>query len=401
MIKICQSLFFIIVVFFAFSSEISAQRVKLGIDVLAENNFSVLRGKRVGLITNQTGVNSKGEKTRTILHRARGVELVALYTPEHGLDGTEKAGKYVPNRTDSLTGLVAYSLYGPTRKPNPAMLQNVDILVFDMQDIGARSYTYVSTMIRCMEAAAEMGIEFLVLDRPNPLGGVRIEGPGLEAKWVSFVGQIPVPYVHGMTVGELARMANSKGWFNGKCKLGVVPMAGYRRSMTWSDTGLRWFRTSPNIPHGVSPAYYVATGIAGSLSGLELGIGTSEAFEYLCSSWVNAESFTRYMQSKNPGIHFKPVTFKSSKGAKITIDPKTKGNLTAINIFAIAEFNRHTSRNLFTRTKASSLDIFYKVYGSTDLRRLESGTSPEKIVASWTPGVERFKRDRAPFLLYQ
>ena len=164
-------------------------KVKPGIDVLRDDGFAALRGKRVGLITNQSGVDSKGVKTRLVLHKADVANLVALYTPEHGLDGTEIAGKWVASRKDAATGLTAFSLYGKTRKPPAAMLKGVDVLVFDIQDVGARCYTYVSTMGLCMEAAAESGIEFMVLDRPNPLGGVRVEGPPIERGWMSFVGQ--------------------------------------------------------------------------------------------------------------------------------------------------------------------------------------------------------------------
>src|SRR5437588_1037072 len=159
--------------------------VKLGIDVLESSGYAFVKGKRVGFVTNQTGVDSNGVPTRVLLKR--NVNLVALYTPEHGLDGTEKAGRYVSSRRDPLTGLTAYSLYGPTRKPTPAMLRGIDMLVFDIQDIGCRSYTYISTMGKCMEAAAENNIDFVVLDRPNPLGGARVEGPMVERPWISFV----------------------------------------------------------------------------------------------------------------------------------------------------------------------------------------------------------------------
>jgi uncharacterized protein YbbC (DUF1343 family) len=174
--------------------------VELGIDVLESNGYSLLKNKRVGLITNQTGVDSRGVRTRVLLRK--NCNLVALYTPEHGLDGREKAGRYIRSRRDPVTGLTAYSLYGPTRKPTPVMLRGIDTLVFDLQDIGCRSYTYVSTMAKGMEATAENHIEFVVLDRPNPLGGLRVEGPLVDPQWISFVGQIPVPYVHGMTVAN-------------------------------------------------------------------------------------------------------------------------------------------------------------------------------------------------------
>ena len=174
----------------------------LGVDVLASRGFDLLRGKRVGLITNHTSLTGRGEQTRRALQRALGGSLTALYAPEHGIDGSIKAGVHVSTRRDSVTGLTVYSLYGPTRKPTPAMLASIDVLVFDLQDIGCRSYTYISTMIVSMEAAAENGKLFVVLDRPNPMGGWRVEGPPLEPQWKSFVGQVPVPYVHGMTAGE-------------------------------------------------------------------------------------------------------------------------------------------------------------------------------------------------------
>src|SRR5450432_779466 len=242
------------VLFCAASAQAS---VELGIDVLVSHDYSLLAGKRVGLITNQTGVNSAGIKTRLLLKRH--CNLVALYTPEHGLDGTEKAGRKVGTARDRLTGLPIHSLYGATRKPTPEMLRGLDALVFDLQDIGCRSYTYLSTMGKAMEAAGEAGIEFIVLDRPNPLGGQRVEGPPIEKQWISFVGQFPVPYVHGLTAGEMAGMANDRGWMGARCRLVVVPMKGWSRSMAWPDTGLRWVQTSPNIPNALSPFYYAAT----------------------------------------------------------------------------------------------------------------------------------------------
>jgi uncharacterized protein YbbC (DUF1343 family) len=386
------------------SMSLSAARaqVALGIDVLAADNFRLLQGQRVGLITNQTGVNRRGIRTREILHKAPNVRLVALYTPEHGLDGVEKAGKYVASRRDALTGVMAYSLYGPTRKPTPAMLEGVDTLVYDMQDIGCRSYTYISTMIKCMDAAGENGLRFVVLDRPNPLGGERIEGPGIESRWISFVGQIPTPYVHGMTAGEIARMANARGWAGAKCKLDVVPMRGWNRGMLWRDTGLRWVRTSPNIPHADSPAYYVATGILGSLAGVDIGIGTSEPFERAAAPWMDAVTLTRHMQRvAGRGIRYAPFSGSGGQGVRIRIDPRAAANLTEINVHLIAELNRRTNRSLFARTSKSGMDIFTKVCGGPALRRdLEAGVTPSRIVASWAGVASRFRRERAPFLLY-
>ncbi len=373
-------------------------RVQLGIDVLEQNDFSILKGKRVGLITNQTGVNSSGVRTREVLHRTRNVNLVALFTPEHGLDGTELAGKYVPNRKDSLTGLTAYSLYGPTRKPTAEMLRGIDVLVFDMQDIGCRSYTYVSTMGRCMEAAGENDVEFVVLDRPNPLGGNRVEGPMVESRWISFVGQFPVPYVHGLTTGELARMSNGKGWMAAKCKLQVVPMQGWQRGMAWADTGLKWYRTSPNIPRGTSPHYYVVTGIVGSLSGVDCGVGGPKPFEYIKAPWVDGDALaSRLRKADLGGVAVTPI----SRGVAFQIHPRASANLTALAVHVLAEINRGAKPDLFARSSASKLDIFYKVYGSQSIRSaLSKGVPPERIVASWQRDVEQFRRAREPYLLY-
>ena len=374
--------------------------VELGIDVLAQRDYTVLAGKRVGLITNQTGVDSHGIRTRVLLKRH--CNLVALYTPEHGLDGTEKAGRYVRSRRDRITGLIAHSLYGPTRKPTPEMLRGIDVLVFDMQDIGCRGYTYISTMGRCMEAAGENHIPFVVLDRPNPIGGNRIEGPSVEPQWISFVGQFPIPYVHGLTVGELAKMVNDKGWVGARCDLTVVPMRGWSRNYVWANTGLRWIPTSPNIPHGTSPLYYAATGTVGELSGPECGVGASAPFESISARFLNATSFTRYLRSLDmPGVYFSEFRSGSSKGTALRIDPNAHANLTALGVYMLAEMNRYAKPDLFRRTPRSKLDIFYKVYGSASIRsQIERGVSPERIVASWESNVRSFRRARTPYLLY-
>jgi uncharacterized protein YbbC (DUF1343 family) len=376
--------------------------VQLGIDRLKSLDFEPLKGKRVGLITNHTGVDSKGRLTREILHAARNVNLVCLLTPEHGLDGTELAGKYVATRTDKLTGLVAHSLYGPTRKPTPQMLKGIDTLVYDMQDIGVRSYTYISTMAKCMEAAGELGLEFVVLDRPNPLGGTRVEGPPVEQKWISFVGQIPVPYVHGMTCGELARMLNEKQWMASKCKLRVVTMEGWDRSMVWEDTGLRWVKTSPNIPRADSPAYYIATGIVGSLAGLETGVGGKNPFEICAAKGVDPQDFTASIQKLEiSGVKATPCREGGFSGCRLSIDPHAKGNLTYLALALLGEVNRRSSPDLFAKCPHDKLDIFFKVYGSESIReQLRKNVPIQTIAQSWKPSVERFKSDRSAYLFY-
>ncbi len=377
-------------------------QVQPGIDTLRDSGFAVVAGKKIGLVTNQTSTDASGERDRVILRRAARVNLTTLFTPEHGLEGTELAGQYVPSRKDPVTGLPAFSLYAATRKPTPGMLRGLDALVFDLQDVGCRSYTYLSTMAKCMEACGENNVEFVVLDRPNPLGGNRVEGPGVEPEWISFVGQYPVPYVHGMTAGELAKMINDKGWMAARCKLTVVPMRGWRRGMTWADTGLRWIKSSPNIPRGNSPAYYVATSIVGDLTGLDLGIGTDAPFERVAAAYLNAESFAATLRAFDlPGVAVTPYHGAGGSGATLRIDPHAGANLTALNVYIASALYRSGGTRLFARPKADPDHMLYKVYGSRALQaQVEGGVSPGSIVGGWSAGVERFRRERQGYLLY-
>jgi uncharacterized protein YbbC (DUF1343 family) len=337
-----------------------------------------------------------------VLKNAPGVKLVKLFSPEHGIDGTVPAGQYVRSRHDSITGLPVYSLYDATRKPTPAMLAGLDMLVFDMQDIGCRSYTYISTMVVCMEAAGENHIPFVVLDRPNPLGGLRVEGPLVEPHWVSFVSQVPVPYVHGLTIAELARMTNDLGWNKKKCQLIVVPMRGWERNMTWNDTGLRWVQTSPNIPYATSPAYYVVTGLAGSLSGLNIGIGTREPFQRFACAGVSGEAMAARFQGLDiPGLVTTPYAdpLGSWQGVTLHIDPHVKTNLCGMALYFLATGDKKA--RIFAHSTPSQLNLFYKIYGSATIRqKLANGVSVGSIVNGWDDGVEAFREKRAPYLLY-
>ncbi len=382
-------------------------KFRLGIEVLRERGFDALEGKRVGLITNQSGVDSKGQKTRMILHGAKNVKLTALYTPEHGLDGTEKAGIYVASRKDEATGVMAYSIYGKSRKPSPEMLKDVDVLVFDIQDVGARCYTYVSTMGLCMEAAAEAGKEFVVLDRPNPLGGARVEGPPMEKRWQSFVGQYPVPFVHGLTAGELARMIVGEKWIKSVPKLTIVPMTGWKRATLWQDTGLPWTRTSPNIPKPLSPTYYIATGILGHLPAADVGTETPIPFEYAAAEGVDAEAFAKRMGELGfEGVRFTPYQSAKKKGwagCRIEIDPRSEVYLSALDVALVCELHRAKGgAGLLAGAEGWKLDLFRKVYGSTDLdEALKAGADFGKIVKSWEPSVKAFRKAREGYLLYR
>jgi uncharacterized protein YbbC (DUF1343 family) len=281
------------------------------------------------------------------------------------------------------------------------MLAGLDVLVYDMQDIGSRSYTYISTMVKCMEAAGDAGIPFVVLDRPNPLGGLRVEGPPMEPQWISFVGQLPVPYVHGMTAGELAEMANAKGWAQPKCDLTVVKMHHWQRGMTWNQTGLHWIATSPNIPYANSPFYYVATGLAGEIQGIETGCGGPEPFQVAACKWTDAAKFTNYLRSCNlPGVNFSEYARNGFQGTRLQISPDADADLCAIGVYILAAAQKSAPHSLFSGPP-SKYDIFYKCYGSDSIRAaIERGVPPSHIIASWTPTNERFKQDRKPYLLY-
>ena len=291
--------------------------VKTGIEVLRDRGFEGLKGRRVGLVTNPSGVDRHLNSTIDILFNAPGVELVALYGPEHGVRGDVYAGGKVSDTIDSATGLPVYSLYGSTRKPAPEMLEGIDVMVYDIQDVGARSYTFISTLGLVMEACADKGIEVMVLDRPNPLGGKKIEGCYVERPFNSFVSQYRIPYIYGLTVGELAMLINEEGLNRGqlgdqalsKCRLTVVPMEGWTRDMLYEDTGLPWVLPSPNIPFKDSPLYYVSSGICGELYGfLNIGVGYTLPFQIFGAPWIDPVALKEKLDSyRLPGISFRTI----------------------------------------------------------------------------------------------
>ena len=300
--------------------------VKPGIEVLRERGFEGLQGKRVGLVTNPSGVDRYLNSTVDILFNAPGVELVALYGPEHGVRGDVYAGGKVSDTRDAATGLPVHSLYGSTRKPTPQMLEGIDVMVYDIQDVGARSYTFISTLGLVMEACAAKGIEVMVLDRPNPLGGNKIEGCYVEQPFNSFVSQYKIPYIYGLTVGELAVMINEEGLNWGqlgnqdpvKCKLTVVPMEGWERDMLYEDTGLPWVLPSPNIPFKDTPMYYSAAGICGELYGfMDIGIGYTLPFQVFGATWLDPDKLKARLESYDlPGISFRTIWYKPIAGSR-------------------------------------------------------------------------------------
>ena len=281
-----------------------------GIDVLIARDFDILRGKRVGLVTNQTGKTRDGRATIDVLRAAPDVNLVALYAPEHGVRGEISAGQSVATYRDKATGLPVYSLYGATKRPTQAMLRGVQVLVFDIQDIGSRSYTFISTMGESMKSCAAYGIPYVVLDRPNPVGD-KVEGK--RASHFSFVAAYPIPYRYGLTMGELAKWLNARR--GNTCQLTVVPMQNYRRAMTWRDTGLEWTASSPNIPRAESAFFYGATGILGELPGLSIGIGTPRPFELAGAPGLDASALERILKGRKlAGWDFRAVSWTPNKG---------------------------------------------------------------------------------------
>ncbi len=299
--------------------------VKPGVEVLRDRGFAGLVGKKVGLVTNPSGVDRNLKSTIDILYTAPGVDLVALYGPEHGVRGDMYAGDKVNDSKDPVTGLPVYSIYGKTRKPTQEMLEGIDVMVYDIQDVGARSYTFISSLGLVMEACAEKGVEVMVLDRPNPLGGKKIEGCYVEQPFNSFVSQYRIPYIYGLTVGELARLINEEGLNRGqrgdqepvKCRLTVVPMAGWTRDMVYEDTRLPWVLPSPNIPFKDSPMFYASSGICGELYGfMNIGVGYTLPFQVFAAQWLDPEKLKAKLESYElPGVSFRTIWFKPFSGS--------------------------------------------------------------------------------------
>jgi uncharacterized protein YbbC (DUF1343 family) len=390
-------------------------RVLLGNEVLQAQEYKCLQGKRIGLLTNPSGVNSHGRSTLEILRRAKGVKLLALFAAEHGLDGSIPAGTEFSNFTHASTGLPVYSLYGPgpIRKPTARMLAGLDALVYDLQDTGCRSYTFIATMGLAMEACAQAGVEFVVLDRPNPLGGERVEGARLDPQFKSMVSQWNVPYVYGLTCGELAQMINGEGWIQSRGKVTVVRMRGWQRNMVWRDTGLSWVPTSPYIRTGDAPLYYVATGVLGEIGGLSIGMNTPTPFQVIASPDLEARVFCRRLESYGlSGVRFRPINYTPASGyfrgqvihgARIEVTAPVQAPLVAINYYALEAFKKVTGRNLLAeaRKAGKSFSMFDKVNGTDTIRQaLESGQSAGSIVRAWRKGEEAFRQQRKKYLLY-
>jgi uncharacterized protein YbbC (DUF1343 family) len=295
--------------------------VKPGIEVLRDRGFAGLEGKKVGLLTNPSGVDRNLQSTIDILFHAENVELVRLFAPEHGVRGDIYAGGHAEDTFDEATGLKVYSIYGKYRKPTPEMLEGLDVVIYDIQDVGARSYTFISALGLMMRACAENGVAVMVLDRPNPLGGEKVEGCVVEPGFFSYIGEFAIPYVYGLTVGELAQLINEEGLNCGekgdepalKCELTVVPMEGWHRSMTYDQTGLPWILPSPQVPQGINAVGYPCAGIVGDFSGfyLNIGVGYTLPFQVFAAEWVDAEKFKAELEGYAiPGVAWRTIHYK-------------------------------------------------------------------------------------------
>ena len=395
-----------------FAVSLNAQKIMTGIEVLKADNFKILEGKRVGLITNPTGVDNSLKSTIDILFEAPNVNLVALYGPEHGVRGDVHAGDKVDNSTDPSTGLPVYSLYGKTRKPTPEMLKDIDVLVYDIQDIGCRSFTYISTMGVAMEAAAENGIEFVVLDRPNPIGGEKVEGNLVEDGFTSFVSQFKIPYVYGLTCGELAQMLIGENMLAKNCKLTVVPMKHWKRDMDYTQTGLQWIPSSPHIPHPHSAYFYPLSGIVGELPYLSIGVGYTIPFQMFAAQWIDAEKLAARMNALNlPGLKFRPMHLKPFyafgkgehlQGVQVHIMDYKTARLSEVQFYILQELAAmYPDKPAFSEENKARFDMFDKVCGSDQIRkRFSKNYRFDDIKDYWYKDVEAFKELSRKYYLY-
>ncbi len=396
----------------------TAGEVIPGIEVLESYGFEELQGKRVGLVTNPSGVDRKLRSTIDILFEAPEVNLVALFGPEHGVRGDAYAGDKVEGGKDPKTGLPVYSLYGATREPSQEMLRGIDIMVYDIQDVGTRCYTFISTLGLVMRACAKADVEVLVLDRPNPLGGLKVEGPIVEDGFHSFVSEFKIPFVYGLTVGELAGLINEEGLNCGqtgtekhlKCRLNVIPMRGWHRNMLYEDTRLPWVLPSPNIPSVHSAICYPACGIGGEFGHLNIGVGYTIPFQTFAAEWIDADALKARLDSYNiPGtafrtIHYKPLSGalagKLVHGVEFFFTDFAAATVTLTQFYVLQAVQElYPDHNPFPMKKTRMLDI---VCGTDYVRKaFEKRLKVEDIVDFWNKDARDFKTLSQKYYLYR
>lgn len=399
----------------------------LGIDVLEANGFNAVKGKRIGLLTHPAGVNRRGETTIDVLRRAPGVKLVALYGPEHGIYGNAPAEIKIGNNIDARTGLPVYSLYGQYRKPTKAMLTGLDAMVVDLQDVGTRSYTYVSAMLYTMAACFENNVEVIILDRPNPLGGLKVDGPLLDAKWKSYVGAFRVPYVHGLTIGELARMAkeapgvmivpnaiNVPDSVRERGKLTIIAMRGWRRTMRWPETGLRWIPTSPYVQDFSAVIGYAMSGLGTYFDprakfdiGFRHGVGTQYPFMGISHVTIKSEIIEKELKGLGvSGLQYRRVSApdrngKPATGLYIIIADYDDWRPTELSFHLMKLATRISPRNPFLTGDASG---FLRHMGSEEfynaLRRDGARVDLQSFLAKWQAENRIYQQQSRRFWLY-
>ncbi len=384
MLKLFLILFFSIV-------SAATPKVKVGADILFEKNSLLqLKGKKIGLITNHTAINSKMETTAALLKKYEKeghYKIVAYFAPEHGIDGNNWAEVDVAKK-EADDQIPVYSLYGASgvQRPNEQQLSDISLLIYDMQDIGSRSYTYTTTLFWMMEIAKKMGIPLLVLDRPNPINGLVVDGPMLDEKYRSAVGYINVPYCHGMTVGELAEFFNSE--YHIHCALTVIGMKGWQRQMSFEDTGLTWIPTSPQIPEKETPFFYPMTGILGELQMVNIGVGYTLPFKLVGAPWIDANQFAEALNKQHyPGVTFIPFHYcpffgrfakEECHGVLIHVDDPKSYKPVSTQYLIIGLLKSLYPKKFEEALKASILrkDMFCKVNGTDEVYTLLSSTQP-------------------------
>mgnify|MGYP001573307542 CR=1 FL=1 len=388
-------------------------RVLTGLDRLLASHLSRIRGGRLGLLCHQASVNRDLDYAVDLIGSIRGARLTALFAPEHGLWGAAQDHAAIAAARDPATRLPAHSLYGRRRAPSPAMLRGLDTLVCDLQDVGARYYTFVWTMALAMDACARAGVRMIVLDRPNPLGGDRLEGNVLDPRFASFVGLYPLPVRHGMTIGELALYLNARHGL--RCALDVIPMSGWRRAMLWEETGLAWVPPSPNMPTPDTARVYPGACLIEGTN-LSEGRGTTRPFEWVGAPFIDAHDLAGALNAEGlPGVHFRPCrfqpTFHKWKGRScggvqfhVTDRHRFKPYLTGLALIATA---RRLCPGHFAWRKPpyefEKRQLPIDILCGTDVirRQIEAKRPLDRIEAAWQPALAAFQRSRRPHLLYR
>jgi uncharacterized protein YbbC (DUF1343 family) len=372
----------------------------VGVDVLEEQNFSPLRGMHVGLVTNQTGVDSRGRRTIDVLASAPGVRLVALFSPEHGIAGDSRDER-IADSTDQITRLPIYSLYGNTRRPTDEMLQGIDLLVFDIQDAGVRFYSYITTMAYSMEAAASHHIRFVILDRPDPLGGEIIEGPMLDPDHTSFTGYFPLPVRYAMTVGELARMFNAESHMG--ADLQIVPVRNWSRQQAYDETGLSWISPSPNLRTVNEVFLYPGVEIL-QAAGVSVGRGTETPFELVGAPWIEADALVGELDRRRvPGVRFQGARFtpredpydqEGCRGARMAVADRDLFRSVRLGLEIADALNRMYPKQFHLQKVMTLLG------SQSTIDRLARGDAPSDIIAGWSADLDKFRKMREKYLLY-